>query len=399
MAFGRIDFADITDVALTEFTMLENYLDRLSAYRNLADGSNMGDRSAFYFGYDNSNDASFRSLLNISSPENLYQNFSGPSHNQWVQSNGPFKVYMQNIVEPQISDWQNFGMDATVYSSDQSYWGFGDVPQPASGSFGRIRALLGVDDTKCLITLWTTSAINIFHQACTGQALGLSMKDIMNHNLVNQNYEKPSQEYDEPDWWNRIHYAFYGDPTINLYQIEPTSNLTLSDSNGSAELDWDASADTTIIGYHVYESDSEFGIFDRLTTSPVNETSFILNNYQMGNWYMIKAIKIIESGCGQFLHAGMGRSVEGTITLSIDEQIKQNRIEIYPNPSFSVSYIKSVESISSLKIINLSGSIILSSNPNKTEFSIDLSDFASGIYILEVQTSKGGIYYKKIIKS
>ena len=36
MAFGRIDFADITDISTNEFTLLGNYLDRLSNYKNVA---------------------------------------------------------------------------------------------------------------------------------------------------------------------------------------------------------------------------------------------------------------------------------------------------------------------------------------------------------------------------
>lgn len=397
MAFGRIDFEDITDLPFSEFGMIEQYLDRLSAYRNVVAGSNMGDKSAFYFGYDNSNDASFRNLANISSPENLYQNFTGPNHNQWVQNNGPFKFYMQNIVEPEISHWETFGMDATVYSSDQSYWGFGDVPQPAPGSMSKIRTLLGIE-SKCLIALWTTSAINIFHQACTGEPLGISMKSIMNHSLTNQIYEKPAQEYDEADWWNRTHYAFYGDPTLNLYQIEPVSNLILSDTNGSAVLDWDASQNSEIIGYHIYESDSEFGVFNRVTTSTIIENTYAINNYQMGNWYMVKAVKIVESGCGQFLHPSLGISIEGSLTLGVDKQITSDTITIYPNPSSDVFNLKSGKDISSLSITSLTGTVILNRNLNSKAFSINLKNFASGIYIVKMQTSKGGIYYKKIIK-
>ena len=316
MAFGRIDFEDLTEVALTELTMVENYLDRLSDYRNVASASNMGDKSAFYFGFDNSNDASFRNLLNISAPKKVFQNYNGHNHNQWVQNNGPFKIYMQNIVIPEISHWQTYGMDATVYSSDQSYWGFGDVPQPG-GNYSRIRSLLGFD-SKCLIALWTTTGVNLFHQSCTGQALGVSMKDIMNHNQVNQYYEKPPQEYDEQDSWNRTHFAFYGDPTINLYQVEPASNLLVSESNGNAILDWSPSPDTSVIGYHIYESATEFGIFNRITSSPLNSNSFTVNNYQNGYWYMVKAVKVIETGCGQFLHPSIGIS-GGTINIGLDD--------------------------------------------------------------------------------
>ena len=34
-------------------------------------------------------------------------------------------MYMQNVQAPQIGEWDQYGMDAAIYSSDQSYWGFG----------------------------------------------------------------------------------------------------------------------------------------------------------------------------------------------------------------------------------------------------------------------------------
>ena len=92
LAFGRVDFADITDVQLSETQMIENYLDRLSAYRNVLPNHDMGDKTAFYYGYDNSNDGAFRSLPNISMPQQVYQNYTVANHNQWVQNNGLFKI-------------------------------------------------------------------------------------------------------------------------------------------------------------------------------------------------------------------------------------------------------------------------------------------------------------------
>ena len=190
MAFGRVDFADLTEISTPEITLIENYLDRLSHYRNVSDGFYMGEKSAFYFGYNNSNDGSYRSLVNISKPENVFQKTDNSNHNQWVLNNGPFKIYMQNVTIPNLDDWLNYGMNATVYSSDQSYWGFGDVPQPL-GVYSRIRTLLGME-SKCLVALWTTMGINIFYQSCDGLSIGEAMKEIINHNEVNQYLEKAS---------------------------------------------------------------------------------------------------------------------------------------------------------------------------------------------------------------
>lgn len=395
LAFGRVDFSDITDLPLSEMQMIENYLDRLSAYRNVISNHDMGDKSAFYYGYDNSNDGSFRSLPNISKPNQVYENYTGPNHNQWVQTNGSFKIYMQNLSVPEISDWQTYGMNATVYTSDQSYWGFGDVPQPA-GVYSRIRALLGVD-TKCLITLWTTTGVNIFHQACMGQPY--AMKEIMNHNQTNQYLEKPQQDYDTQEWWNRTHFAFYGDPTINLYQIQPPSNLTLTEINGNAQLNWISSNDTNVMGYHVYESDSEFGIYNRVTTSVVSGNSYTLNSYQNGNWYIVKAVKVIESGCGKFLHSSIGASIQGNLVLSITDLNLLNNLVVYPNPSKDIFYVKSQTEITTYKIITANGVEIKNEFVNKMNFPLNISKLPNGIYLIQFTMLDGVIYNKKIIKS
>lgn len=194
MAFGRVDFYEVYVNGLSELTLIENYLDKLSAYKNADSNYLMGEKSGFNIGFENSTDASYRSLLNISEPSEVYENTTGSNHSQWVQNNGPFKIYMQNVSPPDVTEWETIGMDATVFSSDQSYWGFNDIP------YSTIRTALAIPSTKNLITLWTTSAINLFHQACNGQPLGLAMKTIINHNASNQYLEKPQQGWDDPNW-------------------------------------------------------------------------------------------------------------------------------------------------------------------------------------------------------
>ena len=397
MAFGRIDFADLTDISTPEITLIEKYLDRLSNYRNVAPGFDMGDKSGFYFGYDNSNDGSYRSLPNISGPENVYQNYTGPNHNQWVQDNGPFKIYMQNLLIPDVNDWQTYGMEATVFSSDQSYWGFGDVPQ--TGDYSRIRALLGID-TKCVIALWTTTSINVFHQACTGMPLGLAMKEIMNHNASNQYLEKPQQKYDTQDLWNRTHFAFYGDPALSLYQVTPPANLKLTDLAGKAVLTWESPSDTGILGYHIYKSESEFGKFERISDSIIKESEFTINDYLTGNWYMVKSVKKMTSGCGQFIHPSIGKSLPGNIILSEKDPEKDAFIQLFPNPFNNTIIIKAPLSIEKIEICSLLGIKMFSSiDKDGPEIHLDLSFLENNMYILKIKSTDGKINTLKIIKN
>lgn len=383
MAFGRVDFADITDVELSEFTMMENYLDKLSDYKNVVEGWDMGDKSGFYHGYDNSNDGTYRSLFNISLPADVYQNYTGDNHNEWVQNNGPFKIYMQNKSSPGITNWETYGMDATVFSSDQSWWGFGDVPQP-SGAFSRIRALLGVENTKCLVALWTTAGINIFHSACAGIPFGMSFKDIMNHNANNQYLEKAPQQYDTEEWWNRTHFAFYGDPTLNLYQVSPPTDPQIND-DGSALFSWTLSTEPDVLGYHVYESDSELGEYQRISSDIITGNSYYITDYQQGHWYMVKAVSRVVSGCGQFLQTSIGKAVEGSIALSASALSDMNSIKVYPNPVEDFLRIESEDLITNYAVYDMFGQQMFSDAVmNQSDLSIDVSHLSPNVYVITV---------------
>ncbi|NTW25824.1 MAG: fibronectin type III domain-containing protein, partial [Lentimicrobium sp.] len=312
MAFGRLDFANLTSVAQSETFLTERYLDRLHKYRQVEAGWFMGSKSAFYFGFNNSNDGSYRSLLPISGYDSVYQNYTGNPHPQWVQNNGPFAVYMQNQLQPSVSEWNTYGMNSTVFSSDQSYWGFGDVPE--GNQYSTIRALLALD-TKCLTSIWTTMAVNIFHQSGMGAPLGQACKQIMDHNTVNQKLEKPVQAYDTPAFWNRTHFAFHGDPTLRLYQVYPPSNPIITSNGQSMLLSWNPSPDSRLQGYHIYKSSTESGIYQRITANPVTETEFSDPAYNTGDWYMVRAVILQKTGSGTFLNPSQGIFVQGTVSL------------------------------------------------------------------------------------
>lgn len=398
MAFGRVDFADLTEITTPEYELLENYLDRLSDYKNVNSTAILTEKSAFNLGYNNSNDGSYRTLFNISKPNKVYQNTTGTNHNEWVQNNGPFKIYMQNQTVPDITAWQTFGMDATVYSSDQSYWGFADVPQP-NGVYSRIRTLLALP-TQCLVTLWTTTGINIFHQACTGEALGIAMKTIMNHNAINNILEKAPQQYDTPEWWNRTHFSFQGDPTLHLYPVAPPQNLSIANINENAILSWNAANDTNAVAYHVYESDAADGTYTQITETPIADTLYNIPNYAQGKWYKVKTVKQISSGCGEFLQASLSKKIEANISLNTAIQHITNSVLVYPNPSEKYIHIVATEKIELLEVTSLLGEIVFkASDILKESTLIDITKWQNGQYFVKIKTINGTEKVERFIKN
>lgn len=83
------------------------------------------------------------------------------------------------------------------------------------------------------------------------------------------------------------------------------------------------------------------------------------------------------------------------------EPITDNEIFIYPNPT-SNSITLSVndflfENIHSIKLYNTNAVVIKNITPKK-KIQLDLSSYASGVYLLHIQTKEGKSITKKIIK-
>ncbi len=405
MAFGRVSFRRITSGwAPGEIAAMKTYLDRLHNYRYISNEQKIGKNTAFNeTGYLNSTDASYRCLPALSGGSNVYHSSIAayPGHNQWVKDNGPFLWYMSNQYVPLTAEWDTIGMDALVYSSDQSNFGYGDLPNNTNSDWhaSTIRKILSYD-TKCLIAIWTTTAVNVFHQAGVGEPLGYACKFIMDHDTTNQIYEKVEQPWDSSDWWNRTHFNFFGDPTLRLYQTYPPADLQVANNTSEFTLEWLASSDENLIGYHVYKSNEEFGIYQKITgASPIANTSFTDPAYQAGNWYMVRAIAEQTTGSGIFLNPSHGIFIQGQIILTTDNTLEWgNGIRINPNPVKEQLHIFSEVPINRLEIWDGNGKLVLKKEMHSIKnLNVNVSHLFAGSYYLRT-FSKGKSQEKIFIK-
>jgi hypothetical protein len=264
--------------------------------------------------------------------------------------------------------------------------------------YSRIRALLA-SNTKCIVALWTTTTINTFYQSCTGDPLGFAIKEKIKHNSTNNNIETPQSEWDTEDWWNRTHLTFHGDPTIRLYQAKPPADLTMSDANGNATLSWTASADTNILGYNVYKSNAEFGIYSKINSSILPALQYIDANYQTNDWYMVRAIKKMDSGCGQFLQPSIGVFTQGELITSSNHFSLGENIKIFPIPASSSVNIETDYEMNSLELFSVDGKRVLKQTDlNLKSVDIDVSNINPGMYLLSLKM-KERIAKRKLIIS
>jgi hypothetical protein len=220
----------------------------------------------------------------------------------------------------------------------------------------------------------------------------------MNHNATNQHLEKPQQQYDTEAWWNRTHFEIWGDPTISLYQVKPVNNLSLTNVSGNPVLQWSPSSDTTVLGYHIYESTTELGVYQRINSSLIISTNFTIANYNPNHWYMVKAIKIMETGCGKFLQASIGKSIQVDVNLILSDYQKAKSWIIYPNPVKEYLHIQSKNKLQKVRIYNSLNQLVLDNSPQTLDFDIDCAHLESGYYLIESVDEVGEVLYRKLIK-
>ena len=391
LAFGRVDFADVYSQSLSEVELLKSYLDRLHAYKHVIGDTDMGDKTAFYYGYDNSNDGSFRSLPPISGVDNVYEIANNTNMPKTISETGPYQIFMQNQFVPNSNEWNASGMDATIFSSDQSYWGFWCSEENES-YIGHIRGLLS-KPTKCLSILWTTTAVNIFHQLGLGETIGYATRRIMNHNSTNNLYEKPESDWDTNDWWNRNHMQVLGDPTLRINQVRPIANLTTTELSSSAVLlNWTASTEPSLVGYHIYRADTESGPYDRISTDIVTSTEFLHESPKSnGSWYMVRAIKLETTGSGSYLNPSQGTMIQSGFFLNNElTELESNLIILYPCPADDFVTLEGPLDNYTFELIDSRGKMIQPILSSEEKHVIDIGHLESGCFFIKTTSKKTG---------
>jgi len=82
-------------------------------------------------------------------------------------------------------------------------------------------------------------------------------------------------------------------------------------------------------------------------------------------------------------------------TLSAEEIAKNSKIELYKT-SLSSYQVKAAAVISSYQLNDISGRKLLSKHVGGSQFNVDLSSYTSGLYLLNVKTSRGSQTFKLI---
>jgi hypothetical protein len=109
---------------------------------------------------------------------------------------------------------------------------------------------------------------------------------------------------------NLVHIALMGDPTLRLFTVVPVGSVSGAASGGNVTVNWTASSDTGLVGYHVYRSAggaaSGSAPFTRLTSTPTSALSYSDPGAPDGSVYMVRAVKLEVTASGSYYNASDG---------------------------------------------------------------------------------------------
>jgi hypothetical protein len=168
-----------------------------------------------------------------------------------------------------------------------------------------------------LTNVWGARPYWHFHHMGMGDNIGYS-------SFVNMN--SASSQYDNDSFTRTIHISLMGDPSLRLYPVTPPSNGSayLNTSNASV-LNWNAPLDS-ILGYHIYRSDSATGPFTRLTSNYITDTTYTDLSVQpidKAYYYIVKSVKLETSASGSYYNLSQGNFIV----------VDQNTTNVAPTPA------------------------------------------------------------------
>jgi hypothetical protein len=169
-------------------------------------------------------------------------------------------------------------------------------------------------------------------------------------------------------------------------------NSNKTNSNKNVVLTWTASSEPGVIGYHVYRTSRNGGVYYPITTAPLNASTFTdLNPYNGTNYYVVKAIKLETSNTGTYYNSSLGVMATVSGVVGTNTKVEENKalsLSIYPNPA-STQFTIETEINSLINIYDLQGRLMFTGLNKNTNIQINTSNWAKGIYI--VNCSNGGV--------
>ncbi|MBI5913761.1 MAG: T9SS type A sorting domain-containing protein [Bacteroidetes bacterium] len=103
------------------------------------------------------------------------------------------------------------------------------------------------------------------------------------------------------------HVTLLGDPSLRAQIVAPATDVVASQNCNEIELNWTATAQGNLLGYHVYRANALNGDYTRLTAAPWPSTTFTDGTASGGTlYYQVRAVVLEETPSGRFFNTGTG---------------------------------------------------------------------------------------------
>ena len=117
------------------------------------------------------------------------------------------------------------------------------------------------------------------------------------------------------------------------------------------------------------------------------------NSGNQNNWYNYYNLQFKEKCISNFSEATAVFILPSNV-----ESIDNDKLLVYPNPTTNLVNISNDQTIYSISIFDMNGSLILNKSYQKNNISVNTSDFAKGVYSLKIVSTDNSSVRQLIIK-
>ncbi len=317
LQIGRVDLSDLPLFSQSETTLIKNYLDKSTLFKNaetpvirrglvddnfqaqFAAPAASGYRNfAPMFGAANIDEVDYETTL---SGQNYLWSYGcgGGSH---VSVNGV-------TTTTALANANNQTVFTMLFGSQFADWNHEN---------NILRAPLAQGLT--LTNAWAGNPAWQFHQMAMGYNIGYSAMRTMNSN--GDVYLNGPQ---------LVHVALMGDPTLRMHPVKPALNISVTTANNANTITWNAPNGETVLGYNVYRSNTLNSNYVKINTQLITSTSFVDGTPLTGNnVYMVRTVKLEETGSGTYCNMALGR-VDSIFFLDNPLSVYLNEFEVLQN--------------------------------------------------------------------
>jgi hypothetical protein len=323
LQLGRVDLSNMPAFSLSEVELLQRYLDKDHAFRTgqtraeergLID-DNVGElygRAPATTGWRN-----FATMFGAEHIDegDFFPDLETESYLWAYGCGGSSYTYCGGVGGTE--DFATREVRAVFTSLYGSYFGDWDNRNNV------LRAPLGAQGYP-LVCFWSGRPIWNFQHMALGFPIGHGARLSQNNNTL----------YRIGDGTRVIHIALMGDPTLRLHAVRPVTDLQLEEVGDDAiRLTWQASSDP-VEGYHVYRAETLPETFERLTTTPLGDTTFVdTGALSTNNVYMVRALRLQTTSSGSYYDLSCGAIDSLRLAASAEEQRRPAlALSVHPSP-------------------------------------------------------------------